>query len=186
MLLQRRALGKYHSGGLWTNACCTHPRPGERPDLAARRRLREEIGIACPLKFLARVPIARRSATASSRMKSCISSLAITTGRSRRTPRRFRRLSGGLTKPWLWTSNCNPGITRIGSDTISGIWRETLQGGDVGGLTQQGWTSMYDYVPVACALRWRDAGQRCAMAQDSWFSVASPLRSAGEARLVVE
>jgi len=54
MLLQRRALGKYHSGGLWTNACCTHPRPGERPDLAARRRLREEIGIACPLKFLAR------------------------------------------------------------------------------------------------------------------------------------
>jgi isopentenyl-diphosphate delta-isomerase len=54
MLLQRRALGKYHSGGLWTNACCTHPRPGERPDLAARRRLREEIGIVCPLTFMAR------------------------------------------------------------------------------------------------------------------------------------
>jgi isopentenyl-diphosphate delta-isomerase len=56
MLLQRRALGKYHSGGLWTNACCTHPRPGERPDLAARRRLMEEIGIVCPLKFVARIP----------------------------------------------------------------------------------------------------------------------------------
>lgn len=56
MLLQRRALGKYHSGGLWTNACCTHPRPGERADLAARRRLMEEIGIVCPLKFVARIP----------------------------------------------------------------------------------------------------------------------------------
>ena len=56
MLLQRRALSKYHSGGLWTNACCTHPRPGERPDLAARRRLMEEIGIICPLKFVARIP----------------------------------------------------------------------------------------------------------------------------------
>ncbi len=54
MLLQRRALGKYHSGGLWTNACCTHPRPGERADLTARRRLREELGIVCPLKFVAR------------------------------------------------------------------------------------------------------------------------------------
>ena len=56
MLLQRRAQQKYHSGGLWTNACCTHPRPGERPDLAARRRLREEIGIVCPLRFVARIP----------------------------------------------------------------------------------------------------------------------------------
>ena len=45
MLLQRRAAGKYHSGGLWTNACCSHPRPGEPVDVAARRRLREEMGI---------------------------------------------------------------------------------------------------------------------------------------------
>ncbi|MBW3570944.1 MAG: isopentenyl-diphosphate Delta-isomerase [Gemmatimonadetes bacterium] len=45
MLLQRRAPGKYHSGGLWTNTCCSHPRPGEAVDLAARRRLREEMGI---------------------------------------------------------------------------------------------------------------------------------------------
>ena len=44
MLLQRRALGKYHSGGLWTNTCCSHPRPGEAVDEAARRRLREEMG----------------------------------------------------------------------------------------------------------------------------------------------
>jgi isopentenyl-diphosphate delta-isomerase len=44
-LLQRRAIGKYHSGGLWANACCTHPRWGESDRDCARRRLREELGI---------------------------------------------------------------------------------------------------------------------------------------------
>lgn len=44
-LLHRRAAEKYHSGGQWTNACCSHPRPGEDPAAAARRRLREEMGI---------------------------------------------------------------------------------------------------------------------------------------------
>jgi isopentenyl-diphosphate delta-isomerase len=47
LLLQRRALGKYHSGGLWTNSACGHPRPGEATADAARRRLGEELGIAC-------------------------------------------------------------------------------------------------------------------------------------------
>jgi isopentenyl-diphosphate Delta-isomerase len=47
LLLQRRALGKYHSGGLWTNTCCGHPRPGESTADAARRRLFEELGISC-------------------------------------------------------------------------------------------------------------------------------------------
>jgi isopentenyl-diphosphate delta-isomerase len=45
LLLQKRARQKYHSGGLWTNTCCSHPMPGENPDHAARRRLREEMGI---------------------------------------------------------------------------------------------------------------------------------------------
>src|ERR1700685_465980 len=54
MLLQRRAAGKYHSGGLWTNACCTHPRAGEGVAEAARRRLREELGVDCELKFALR------------------------------------------------------------------------------------------------------------------------------------
>ncbi|MFM2357145.1 MAG: hypothetical protein RLZZ528_2881 [Pseudomonadota bacterium] len=45
MLLQRRATGKYHSGGLWANACCTHPRWGESDAACARRRLREELGV---------------------------------------------------------------------------------------------------------------------------------------------
>jgi isopentenyl-diphosphate delta-isomerase len=47
LLLQRRALSKYHSGGLWTNTCCGHPRPGEGTADAAQRRLREELGIGC-------------------------------------------------------------------------------------------------------------------------------------------
>ena len=47
LLLQRRALSKYHSGGLWTNTCCGHPRPGEETADAARRRLFEELGMAC-------------------------------------------------------------------------------------------------------------------------------------------
>ncbi|ALK10366.1 isopentenyl-diphosphate Delta-isomerase [Blastochloris viridis] len=50
-LLQRRAAGKYHSGGLWTNTCCSHPRPGEAVPAAAARRLVEEMGIACPLEL---------------------------------------------------------------------------------------------------------------------------------------
>ena len=50
LLLQRRAAGKYHSGGLWTNTCCSHPRPGEAVAAAARRRLRQEMGIDCPLE----------------------------------------------------------------------------------------------------------------------------------------
>ena len=50
MLLQQRALGKYHSGGLWTNACCGHPRPGETILNAAKRRLMEEMGITCELE----------------------------------------------------------------------------------------------------------------------------------------
>jgi isopentenyl-diphosphate delta-isomerase len=54
MLLQRRATSKYHSGGLWTNACCTHPRAGETVEAAARRRLKEELGVDCDLRFLAR------------------------------------------------------------------------------------------------------------------------------------
>ncbi len=51
MLLQQRAAGKYHSGGLWTNACCSHPRPGESPQEAAERRLKEEMGISAPVTF---------------------------------------------------------------------------------------------------------------------------------------
>lgn len=48
MLLQRRATGKYHSGGLWTNTSCSHPRPAETVLDAAVRRLHEEMGIRCP------------------------------------------------------------------------------------------------------------------------------------------
>lgn len=52
MLLQRRAAGKYHSAGLWSNTCCGHPRPGEPIDRAARRRLKEEMGFECPLEHV--------------------------------------------------------------------------------------------------------------------------------------
>lgn len=46
LLLQKRAAGKYHSAGLWSNTCCSHPAPGEKTIDAARRRLREEMGIS--------------------------------------------------------------------------------------------------------------------------------------------
>ncbi|MGO1003131.1 isopentenyl-diphosphate Delta-isomerase [Lysobacter sp. CA196] len=54
-LLQRRADGKYHSGGLWSNSCCGHPREGEAIDAAARRRLGEEMGFECELRHVARI-----------------------------------------------------------------------------------------------------------------------------------
>ena len=50
MLLQQRALNKYHSGGLWTNACCSHPAPGEGTKVAAVRRLQEEMGFKTPIE----------------------------------------------------------------------------------------------------------------------------------------
>jgi isopentenyl-diphosphate delta-isomerase len=51
IVLQRRNPKKYHSGGLWANSCCGHPRPGERTASAARRRLGEELGVASALSF---------------------------------------------------------------------------------------------------------------------------------------
>jgi len=50
LLLQQRSAGKYHSANLWTNTCCSHPRPGEETDDAAVRRLYEEMGIRCELE----------------------------------------------------------------------------------------------------------------------------------------
>lgn len=50
LLLQRRALNKYHSGGLWTNTCCSHPQPEENLMESAHKRLMEEMGFDCPLK----------------------------------------------------------------------------------------------------------------------------------------
>ena len=47
-LLSQRAPGKYHSGGLWANACCSHPREGETLPAAAARRVREELGCEAP------------------------------------------------------------------------------------------------------------------------------------------
>lgn len=52
LLLQQRALSKYHSAGLWTNTCCSHPRPNETIKDAANRRLFEEMGMSCDLKII--------------------------------------------------------------------------------------------------------------------------------------
>lgn len=51
LLLQQRAFTKYHSAGLWTNTCCSHPRAGEDNKAAAIRRLREEMGIETDLQY---------------------------------------------------------------------------------------------------------------------------------------
>lgn len=50
MLLHQRATTKYHSPGLWTNTCCSHPQPGEEIDAAAIKRLQEEMGFTTPLR----------------------------------------------------------------------------------------------------------------------------------------
>lgn len=50
MLLQQRAISKYHSGGLWTNACCSHPRSTETVAEAAVRRLQEEMGFVTTIQ----------------------------------------------------------------------------------------------------------------------------------------
>lgn len=50
LLLQQRAKDKYHSGGLWTNTCCSHPREGESLLDAGKRRLHEEMGFSCPIE----------------------------------------------------------------------------------------------------------------------------------------
>lgn len=52
LLLQQRALDKYHSPGLWTNTCCSHPRSGESVLEAANRRLKEEMGLTTSLQPL--------------------------------------------------------------------------------------------------------------------------------------
>lgn len=52
MLLQKRSIRKYHSGGLWTNACCGHPKAGEKLLSSAHRRLKEEMGFDCGMKRL--------------------------------------------------------------------------------------------------------------------------------------
>jgi isopentenyl-diphosphate delta-isomerase len=55
LLLQKRAKSKYHSGGLWSNTCCSHPRPKETMEEAVKRRLKEEMGIECEVKFFDKI-----------------------------------------------------------------------------------------------------------------------------------
>ncbi len=61
LLLQQRALSKYHSPGLWTNTCCSHPRDGETLAEATSRRLREEMGMTCEMHevytFIYKAPV---------------------------------------------------------------------------------------------------------------------------------
>lgn len=52
MLLQKRAAGKYHSGGLWTNTCCSHPYPSESMEASVQKRVRYEMGIDVKPEFL--------------------------------------------------------------------------------------------------------------------------------------
>lgn len=51
LLLQQRAIEKYHSGGLWSNTCCSHPKISEEMDEAVARRLKEEMGLGTELSF---------------------------------------------------------------------------------------------------------------------------------------
>lgn len=61
LLMQQRALSKYHSPGLWTNTCCSHPRACETLEEATSRRLMEEMGMTCPMHevytFIYKAPV---------------------------------------------------------------------------------------------------------------------------------
>ena len=61
LLMQRRAFSKYHSPGLWTNTCCSHPRDGETTQDAAQRRMKEEMGMECEMHevytFMYKAPV---------------------------------------------------------------------------------------------------------------------------------
>jgi len=61
LLLQQRAFTKYHSPGLWTNTCCSHPRNGESLEQATSRRLQEEMGMTCEMHevftFIYKAPV---------------------------------------------------------------------------------------------------------------------------------
>ena len=61
LLMQQRALSKYHSPGLWTNTCCSHPRDGETLEEATSRRLMEEMGMCCEMHevytFIYKAPV---------------------------------------------------------------------------------------------------------------------------------
>ena len=61
LLMQQRALSKYHSPGLWTNTCCSHPRAGETLEEATSRRLMEEMGMTCKMHevytFIYKAPV---------------------------------------------------------------------------------------------------------------------------------
>ena len=61
LLMQQRALSKYHSPGLWTNTCCSHPRDGETLQEATSRRLMEEMGMSCEMHevytFIYKAPV---------------------------------------------------------------------------------------------------------------------------------
>lgn len=52
MLLQKRSMKKYHSDGLWSNTCCSHPRPGERIETEAGLKLQQEMGFQCELQWI--------------------------------------------------------------------------------------------------------------------------------------
>lgn len=58
LLIQRRADGKYHCGGLWANTCCSHPHWGESQDDCAERRLDEELGLSMPMSQVATIEYA--------------------------------------------------------------------------------------------------------------------------------
>ncbi|MGA7426335.1 MAG: NUDIX domain-containing protein [Rhodoplanes sp.] len=85
LLIQRRSEAKYHSGGLWANACCSHPRPGEAALRAAHRRLPEEMGFDCPLVPLFKTHYRALLDNVMSRTRWSTRSQAPMTDRSRRT-----------------------------------------------------------------------------------------------------
>ncbi len=115
MLIQKRNSDKYHSGGLWANACCSHPRDGETLEEATHRRLLEEVGIDCELKELFHLYIAPSTGMICLNMNMTMFLWAITRERSHVIRKKLKRQNGLLfliLQQILWNirKNMHPGF----------------------------------------------------------------------------
>lgn len=139
LLLQKRASGKYHSGGLWANACCSHPRVGEESIPSAEARLMEELGVTCPCGRSAALSISIGSMMPSTNTSMTMFSLDGTAAPLLLIRRRSRNCVGS--HPHSLRRNCVPPRSALphGSSPLRpwccGFWNNLTKSNEYGILT---------------------------------------------------